>query len=150
MRKTERASNATLRKHLTGNPFIRFRLHRIENIAGEGTPDLNYCTSGREGWIETKSPVEPKRPDTPLFGSNHKMSQEQMNWHLEQWQNGGRSFIYIDSDKRRLLIPGWLGDRINTATIAELEAMALWKAMKPTKEDQWNALRLRLSGVGHD
>jgi hypothetical protein len=32
------------------------RWDRIENGVGVGMPDINYCLSGIEGWIEMKSP----------------------------------------------------------------------------------------------
>lgn len=147
MKKREKTANESLREGMLGNPYIRFRVNRVENVLLPGMPDINYCSGGREGWIETKAPKEPKRDDTPLFGSNHKISQDQMNWHLDQTQNGGRSFIYIQTDKRRMLISGRLADKINTATIAWLLGASLWSAPRPTKEIDWNRLRLILAGA---
>ena len=60
------------------------RLDRIENAVVTGMPDINMCIGGTEVWIEQKSPKEPVRSTTPLFGSNHKISQEQANWFLRQ------------------------------------------------------------------
>ena len=120
------------------------RLERIENIVGVGTPDVNYCIDGREGWIEMKSPIEKSNPNSKLFtGRNHKLLQTQKNWFLQQKNAGGKGFILIATDKRWLLINGnrW-ADFINEYNIKELEAVSCWSAMRPVKD--WNNLRSRL------
>lgn len=118
------------------------RLDRIENVMVTGMPDVNYCFGGVEGWIEQKSPKEPKRPDTPLFGSNHKMSMDQRNWFLRQRRAGGRAYILIVTDKRWMLLPGALADFINFWSVNELVDNAVWSCIKPIKDkQQWVYLR---------
>lgn len=140
-------SESTDYKALKRNVFHPLdRLDRIENVVIVGMPDTNYCIGGSEGWIELKSPAEPKRSTTRLFGSNHKLSQEQMNWLLRQRNAGGLAFVLIATDKRWLLIEGAYADEINGMTVTELVGVALWHEMKPIKgKEKWTKLRRLLS-----
>lgn len=97
------------------------RCDRIENIMVIGMPDVNCCIAGRESWIEIKSPKEPKRAKTKLFGSNHKLSQDQINWFLRQANAGGNGYVLICSDKHWILMNGCkYADEINTMTVCQL------------------------------
>ena len=106
------------------------RFDRFENLLGAGYPDVNYCILATEGWIEVKAPKEPKRTTTPLFGSNHKLSQEQANWMLRQRQAGGLAFIFIQTDKRRMLVEGSIDMKLNEMTVGEIinHHTCLWAA----------------------
>ena len=117
------------------------RCTRIENLVGVGEPDVNYCISGVEGWIEIKSPKEPKRASTRLLGSNHKLSQDQMNWHLAQQLAGGISFILLATDKRWILIDGSQASHINELSTEALCYQSLWWASRPIVKSQWSQLR---------
>ena len=123
------------------------RIDRIENIVVAGMFDINYCIDGIEGWIELKSPKEPKRLSTPLFGSNHKLSIDQMNWALRQRNAGGIAFVLIATDLRWMLIDGKFSDQINTSTVDVLENVARWSAVKPIDSDHWNGLRLAITSI---
>lgn len=126
------------RKHvIQGND----RCTRIENLVGVGAPDTNYCIGGFEGWIEFKSPTEPKRPTTALLGSNHKLSQDQMNWHLAQLRAGGISFVLLATDKRWILMDGSQADFINKMSVKALTEQSLWWATLPIARSQWTQLR---------
>lgn len=122
------------------------RWNRIENVAGTGLPDINCCLGGVEVWIETKYPTIPKRLSTPLFGSNHKLSQEQMNWFAQQTQAGGNSFVYIETDDRRILIHGRHADDLNVMTLNEIVALAEIVLAKPTPSEQWQFMREAIRG----
>lgn len=126
--------------------FPRDRWDRMENGVGVGMPDINYCIMGREGWIEMKSPVEPTRPHTPLFGSNHRLSQDQKNWMKRQASAGGRAYILIGTNKRFLLIHAKHADGVNTMTVEELMAVADWICQRPVRDASvWANLREVLS-----
>ena len=121
------------------------RLDRIENSMVPGMPDTNLCGEETECWIEFKSPKEPMRASTKLFGSNHKLSLTQRNWFLRQRNAGGKAFVLIVTDKRWILMDGKHADLINEMTIAELLDAALWHHRKPiTDKKQWKILRSRL------
>lgn len=106
------------------------RAHRIENLMREGCPDVNYCLDGVEGWIEIKCPTLPKRASTILFGSNHKLSQQQKNWFKEQIDAGGRCHVLIVTGLNWLLIEGKNADAINDLTYGELFEISVWKGDK--------------------
>jgi hypothetical protein len=117
------------------------RIDRIENLVGAGFPDTNGCFNGVEFWMEIKTPEAPIRANTPLFGSNHKLSQEQKNWFLRQRRAKGLAFIYIETEYRRILMSGERADTINLCTINELIALSVWTAVRPTSPDAWYDLR---------
>lgn len=118
------------------------RIDRIENCLVLGMPDINCCFDGTEVWIELKSPIEPKKGRTPLFGSNHKVSQDQANWMLRQKIAGGRAYFLISTDKRLALLASHFSMSINDMTIDEIIDNASWSAMKPLRDKElWEALR---------
>lgn len=123
----------------------RDRIDRIENCLVTGMPDTNLCVDGLESWVEIKSPTEPKRPTTPLFGSNHKLSQDQMNWFLRQRNAGGRGWVLIETNWRWMLISGNYADEINELTVVQLEKISEWSASKPLRKEHWERLRWVLS-----
>lgn len=130
-------------KNNVPNPLDR--LDRIENVVLTGMPDTNMCIDGVELWIEFKSPKEPKRATTKLFGSNHKLSLEQRSWILRQRNAGGKVFVLIVTDKRWLLLDGKHADRINDMTVQELINAALWHEVKPIRgKDKWKQCRQKL------
>ena len=137
---SEKRAFTKLKTALVGSKFGR-RLDRVENIVGNGWPDVNGCFHNVEFWIEIKEPKEPKMLKTRLFGSNHKLSQEQMNWIKRQIYTGGLAYVYIDTGKWRLLIGGSIADHINDMTLEELKSAALWLAKVPIKcNDHWEGI----------
>jgi len=121
------------------------RIERVENLLVTGMPDVNYCFNGIEGWIELKQPTEPKRLSTRLFGSNHKLSQDQMNWFKAHMNANGRGHILIATDKRWFLIDGKHADSINEMDMTEIVIYSEWTTKKPVKDkEQWKLLRIAL------
>lgn len=123
------------------------RFSRIENIVGDGTPDVNCCIQGNEFWLETKSPREPKKPGTPLFGSNHKFSQEQKNWFLAQRNAKGKGGLFIYTDKNIFLVKQEFVDCINEMTVDEIRSAALWFSTKPCGKYSCDCLRIAFMGL---
>ena len=121
------------------------RIDRIENVVLAGMPDVNYCFEGVEGWIEMKAPTEPKRASTPLFGSNHKLSQEQKNWFKRQDNAQGRGYILIATDKRWILMMGSKADYINEMPVNELVKESRWSMLNNQKN--WELLRWILAAL---
>lgn len=118
------------------------RINRIENAVSIGMPDVNCCIEGSEFWIELKSPIEPKRQTTKLFGSNHKLSQDQMNWMLSQRNAQGQAWVLISTDKRWMLVPIEHTDVINGMSVQEIVSISSWTANKPVKrKTEWEKLR---------
>jgi hypothetical protein len=128
-----------LKKNL---PIGNDRLDRVENFVVAGMPDINFCSEGKESWIEQKSPTEPKRQSTKLFGSNHKISQDQKNWFLRQMKAEGNAYFLIVTNKQWMLVGGEHADEINEMTTEEIANICLWKTKKPVKEKEtWKNLR---------
>lgn len=123
----------------------RDRLTRIENAISAGIFDSNYCLGGIEGWIEHKAPKTPARSSTPLFGSNHKFTQEQKNFALAQTLAGGMAWGFVNTDEWRFLIAPRVIEEANTMTLDELLGAADWAMRKgePVKEHA-NTLRIIL------
>lgn len=121
------------------------RWTRVENGVEIGTPDVNYCLHGSEGWIELKAPAEPAKETTALFGSNHHITLEQRNWLLAQANAGGRGFVFIATERRLILMDGKLvahRSDINALPATTLEKLALWTQRLPVKEAlAWADLR---------
>lgn len=122
------------------------RIDRVENPMVPGMFDINYCAEGTEGWIELKAPIEPKRITTKLFGSNHKISIEQINWCLRQRNAKGICWILISTNKRWMLIHGGYIKGINDLTVAELIEISFWTTTKPVKDKTlWKTLLATLA-----
>ncbi len=139
---SEKTDFNLLRKHMVQHGD---RVDRIENIVGFGTPDVNFCIEGVEGWIEIKSPEEPKRASSKLFAGKHKLNQDQKNWFLKQKNAKGRGYVLICTDKRWMLIDGCkYGDQINDMTVEELYGISIWAATKPIIKKGWIVLRKML------
>ncbi len=66
-------------------------LHRIENAAGAGHPDVEGCINGGQVWVELKSCDRPKRATTCIrFRTNERTRKAQSRWHRERAEAGGR------------------------------------------------------------
>lgn len=136
---SESSDYKTFRRNVIG---AYDRIDRIENVMVAGMPDVNVCINGKESWVEQKSPKEPKRKSTKLFGSNHKVSVDQSNWMKRQITAGGRAYFLIATDLRWLLLEGALADEINEMTVNQVVAAALWHYEKPIRGDEpWEQLR---------
>lgn len=136
---SEKAAHGRFRAKLNS----RFnRINRVENLIVPGMPDVNCCFKGvGEFWIEIKTPTEPVRESTPLMGSNHKLEQVQINWHLQQHQCGGKSYVLVDTDKSLILFPGHMVEDFNKLTVKQMIAESYFYAPKPMDKRKWNKLK---------
>lgn len=102
-----------LRRELRGVEDLHMR--RVENLAGEGDPDVEGCHRGCYFELELKGCDRPKNPDTQL---DFEVRQSQVLWHRRRWRAGGNVWLYvrvgIGHGVRRYLVPGSL-----TATVKE-------------------------------
>ena len=62
---------------------------RIENVAGEGVPDINGCISGKEFWIEAKI----------AKNKSFVIRNAQTAWLARRHNSGGRCFVLVREDK---------------------------------------------------
>jgi hypothetical protein len=71
------------------------RWDRVENPIVPGTPDVNGCVNGYEGWAELKlGGVEGARPA--------KLVLEQVLWIERQWLAGGRAWLLVLYERPRV------------------------------------------------
>jgi hypothetical protein len=105
----------------------RFRLWRIENSAGDGTPDVHFFDrlTQQGGWIELKSiPEYPVRATTRVFGDKG-LRPEQKAWLREYWELGGNVWILARAESDRYLVPGSMSQTFNEMTKADLAGYRL-------------------------
>ena len=86
--------------------YMHDRIQRIENLTADGMPDINGCIDGKEFWLELKCPRIPKRKETPLFGSNHKIMPNQFAWMKKQTLAGGKCGVLICMDDYTIFVNG--------------------------------------------
>lgn len=120
MRKAEQLLWDAMKRHLPE----RHWLQRIENLFGEGMPDV-YC-GARGKWIELKAPpCIPKRADTPLLGDKYGLRISQKNWLLKNcgYTESAPAYVLIRTRALELfLVPGHFAAHVNKMTLDELRA----------------------------
>jgi len=103
-------------------------LQRVENVVGDGIPDVYVGSSGL--WVELKAPARmPVRANTPLLGSGG-IRPSQINWHVRTASTRAavRSYVLIrTAEGELLLIPGQQAGVINLSTLDELRALSVTK-----------------------
>lgn len=89
-----------LRQGLTGS---RWHTMRVENPALPGTPDVNWCFSGREGWIELKQiKAWPVRSGTGVHLRHY--TPEQKLWASDRQAAGGTCHFMLKVGRMEWLI----------------------------------------------
>lgn len=96
-------------------------LERVENIVGEGMPDVYALFANGSTWIELKAPKGPIKESTRVLGEEG-LRQSQKNWHIRASRLLLPSFVLIrDLRLKRLwLLPGSLADTMNDMPAATL------------------------------
>ena len=96
--------------------WIRYRtdliegldIGRVENMVGQGFPDVEGCWEGFSFYIELK--VVPKRPKTDRGGITVTFQPQQPDWLEKRWACGGACYVLIQvglkHEAKRYLIPG--------------------------------------------
>jgi len=122
MRKKEQQLWDTMKRNCPKD----FWLQRIENIVGEGIPDV-YSASpiGLSTWIELKAPIAPKRETTRLLGAEG-LRTGQINWHLKAASKGLRSYILMrDTEKRLFMVEGKYAAALNEQTVEGIQCRSV-------------------------
>lgn len=109
MRKPEQKLYDQLKKHAPPTAWLQ----RVENLVGEGMPDVHVSGPESECWIELKFAKRPKRATTRLLG-NQGLRPSQINWHLKAGTKAMCTYILILDDLGMLyLIDGRQAANIN-------------------------------------
>ena len=104
-----------------------FFVQRIENLVGEGVPDvfLTRRENGRMCWLELKSREKfPVRATTKVFGDDG-LRPSQIAWIHGRAVAGAPIYILAVCDKVEFLIEGVHAREFNAWTRQELETFAL-------------------------
>lgn len=117
-------------RHRGNNP-ADIRLERIENVAGNGTPDvlaifkgktnITITNRGRVTWIENKVIDFPKRAGGRIQFI-HPPTIDQRNWHLDWQQSFGNSIFLVGVQGSRAMfaVSGAYADSILSFTVERL------------------------------
>jgi hypothetical protein len=129
---------SNVRHHLITNIKEFGHVEAIENGAGVGNPDVNYCIEGYEGWIEIKYREKwPIRSSTPGIGKCLKPSQP--IWFKKRLDAGAkRIFLYLRIENEFMLLAGERYVDFETLTRQELYDASLW--FGETRDCDWQAL----------
>jgi hypothetical protein len=109
----------------------RVWLQRIENLVGDGIPDVYAVRSGGiASWVELKAPKRPRRASTRLLGAEG-LRTSQINWHVKAASMNLRSYVLVRDDHGELsLLEGVGADQMNDWTREQVleESLAdTWK-----------------------
>jgi hypothetical protein len=105
---------------------------RVENVVGDGTPDVNYGGWLAEGWLELKHLDDwPARSTTPV---DHGLTREQALWARRRCRAGCRSDILIRVGREVYLFAGrdalaLVNDKPNRAEFIERALFVGWPSI---------------------
>lgn len=88
------------------------RLERVENVVGDGTPDVYVKRHPHAVWVELK--VSRATAGEKVFCSESKPRTSQANWHAEGVSFGVTSFFLVSREKVYYVFPGKLAIDIET------------------------------------
>jgi len=100
---------------------------RIENVAGEGTPDVNYS----DGMIELKYLAKwPVRANTPVIIPKLVERKHQAAWLYTRWTRGGAAWLLLRVHHDLLLFSGYDVPTIRKGvTRSQMFDLACWYAL---------------------
>lgn len=118
MRKPEQLLWDAMKRHAPASLWLQ----RVENVVGDGMPDVYVGCSGK--WVELKVAKRiPIKPTTPLLGRGG-MRTSQINWHLKSASlvDAPLSYVLVGVPGGKVfLLPGYLAARINSFTLDDLQ-----------------------------
>ena len=133
MRKPEQLLWDAMKQHTPAALWLQ----RVENVVGEGMPDVYVGCSGK--WVELKAAERiPIKSTTPLLGRGG-MRQSQINWHLKNASlvDAPLSYVLVSAGKALFLLRGHLAMDINEFTFDDMTNRSC--------ADTWDAITKELS-----
>lgn len=83
----------------------RYTFERVENLVGNGTPDVDYCVGSAEGKIELKYATrDPVSPTARVLGRDNGLRRSQIIWATRRLVAGGRVLMAIGSPSSTWLL----------------------------------------------
>ena len=118
---TEAGFWRSLRRRLPPGHVIR-----VENSADPGTPDVSFCFSGLEGFLELKYRPRYPRDTLPLLGDRYGLRPTQVLWIPQRVSAGGRVGILAGVESDLYMIPGSWADQVNQLTRLDFPEPIPW------------------------
>jgi len=108
---------------------------RVENLLGQGTPDVWYA----DGALELKALHEwPKRAETPV---RVEFRPGQVPWLLRRWQAGGAAWVMLRVGAQWLLFAAPDAGLIKSGLSAgTLTSLACWRSAPVARDTLWGSL----------
>ena len=114
---SEISMRKTMREHMVLLPHLHWQ--RVEDLCSVGIPDINFCYSGAEYWIEAKwLEAYPKRPSTPV---RLGLTPEQALWLTERRRAGGRTCVVAKVGRQWLVFVDHFTELVRGMPREELE-----------------------------
>lgn len=115
---------------------LKHHFQRVENYAGDGTPDVDYCIAGVAGKLELKYADGGVRESTPVLGRGHGLRRSQIIFASRRTWAGGVVWCVVGSSERTWVIdlrgrtPEEMGE-IALLNPRQLDAWATWHDCHP-------------------
>lgn len=122
------------------------KLRRIENMVGEGDPDVFMFKEGWVGFMELKAKDHPKRASTSVFRTGG-LRPAQINYLVELHEEVIPAFILAKAGEKIWLVPSLHALTFNTLTSSELDRVAIWVgAYSKMCAEDWDSLSRYILG----
>ena len=97
------------------------RLERIENLVGEGIPDVLACSGGVVTFVELKCrPQAPSRITSKALGRKYGPRRSQVAWHEDWARSGGRSVFLVEVQGEVFLHDGMCAPHLHEYTMVDI------------------------------
>ena len=121
MRKEEQRLWDTMKRNAPPHVW----LERVENLVGDGMPDVHFASYRAIAWVELKAAKLPARPTTRVLGGDG-LRQSQKNWHKQAAWFGLPVYTLIRDDEKNLyLVHCSFSDELNEMPIAQLRSVSV-------------------------
>lgn len=121
MRKAEQRVWDTMKRNAPNDVWME----RVENVVGEGMPDIWMASDQWHCWVELKAARLPVRPTTRVLG-REGLRPSQVNWHLKAAVRGLPVYTLIRDNLQNLyLVSCEHADEINEMPLARLQEVSL-------------------------
>lgn len=112
-------------------PYFPGHCQRIENAAGVGAPDVNFCYNASEVWVELK--VDTLNKNIPVI---ELLRPEQKVWHYKHVINLGKVYVLVRAGMR-LTLYKTTGPSKNSVTC---NYVSVWSETKPWRWETFEAI----------
>lgn len=106
-------------------PVPVLHMHRIENTASSGMPDVEGIFNGVQFWLELKIAHRPVNEHTPIDLKH--IRPKQVEFLHNRWLAKGKAWILLRVGHDVYLIPGKFAMQLRSSKLAEIDIFPLSK-----------------------